>query len=537
MCLIAGCQKQRETPKLAVLIVVDMLPGDYMARFGQHFGNDGFRRLIRQGTECTDAHFSHGNTQTGPGHATIATGAHPAEHGIVGNRWFEPGKSAIYCVDDTEYMTIGHKDWYDSEGYSPGKLLAPTLGDSLKKTYGQSAKVWSVSLKPRSAVLMAGQSGDGAIWFTTKSGDFVTSSFYKKEAPDWIKQINEERLADAYLGKTWSLSLPAAEYESYGPDDASYEKGITVIWLNYFPHVLGQNMPIVSKLFWEQFQVSPFGDEVVFEIARRAIANESLGQDDVPDLLTIAPSSVDYCGHMFGPNSHEMADIIIRLDRQVASMLRYLDEHVGAEHYVAVLTSDHGVASAPEWAQKHGLGGGRIDAGKMFNNIHQALVEKFGSTADGLHYVTAIDLPWIYLNTPVIEFHGGSIAEAEKIAADRLRQEESVEEAVVVSSLQGKTTLTPLEQGVKNGAFEGRSGQIFLQPKPYWYRDTACAGHGSFHKFDTHVPLVFSGPGFRKQRISERVDVRDLSVTLAEVLRTGKPAKASGQVIKKAIVE
>lgn len=534
----SGCSRPRRTPRLAVVVVVDMFPGDSLARYGEHFGDGGFKRLVNKGAHFINAHFSHAGTLTGPGHATIVTGTTPSGHGIIGNYWYRPGEqAAIGCVDDEDRETIGSIEWYDPEGFSPHMLAASTLGDELKSRYGPESKVWSFSLKPRAALLAAGKSADGAIWFSTKSGDFVSTNFYFNQVPAWCLRLNEERFADKFLGATWDRVLPENAYAKCDIDDAPYETGPRVLWLNVLPKILGQAIPTANRMYYEQLQSSPFGNELVFEAARRAVIHEALGQDDIPDLLVLSLSSVDYCGHLFSPDSHEMLDMMVRTDQQLASWLEFLDREVGPDQYVLVLTGDHGVGPAPERAQRAGLGGGRIDLSQLFTELHDALVKEFGPTEEKIYYLTAINLPWIYLNEPVLRYQGVDLDQAAALVADVAARHDGVNTALVAGGLKNKPpeSLTPLERAVVNGVFAKRSGQVYLHLERYWYRTGVCAGHGSLHNYDTHVPVVLAGDAFRPGRYDQRIEIRDLAVTLSEVLDIQPPSRSTGRVLREAL--
>lgn len=536
----SGCSASRRPPRLAVILVVDMFPADYMARWGEHFGTGGFKRLVNSGAEFTNAYFTYAVTTSAPGHATIVTGAVPSEHGITTNRWYRPGSNQpINCVDDEHYMTIGHIDVYDSQGFSPNRLVASTIGDELKRKYGDQAKVWSTSLKPRTAVTAAGKSADGAVWFTPKSGDFVTSTFYHSLAPAWMTKLNEQRFGDQFLNKSWDRLLPEEAYAKCDVDNAPYEVGSRMLWLNTMPKTLGLNMDQPSRLFYEQLRCSPFGNDLVFESARQIVVNESLGGDDIPDLLIVSLSSVDYCGHTFGPDSHEMLDMMARTDRQVAAWLDFLDAQIGPDQYIVLLTGDHGVSPAPERAQRAGLGGGRINLTEMFKELNNALVEEFGPTDEKLYYLTTIEPPWVYLNEQVLRFHKADLDKAAELVAQVAQRHEGVNTALVTSRVRDKAeeSRTPLEKAVANSIYENRTGHVYLHVEPYWFAAGVCTGHGTFHDYDTHVPVVFSGQAFRSGTYSERIAMTDLAVTLSKVLGTESPSHASGRVLEEALVK
>jgi predicted AlkP superfamily pyrophosphatase or phosphodiesterase len=538
--LVSGCATPGPTPRLAVALIVDMLPADYLARYGDHFGDRGFKRLTAEGAVFTNAHFTHVVTLSAPGHATIMAGAQPSTHGIVANQWYRPGTSEpIRSVDDPDYTTIGPIGFFDSQGFSPHYLEAATVGDQLKRRYGEEAKVWSVSLKARTAILSAGHSGDGAVWFLTKTGDFVTSDYYGELPPEWCTRLNEDNYADQFLGRKWDRFLPESAYTACDVDNAVYEQGPRILWLNTMPKVLGQSLPRPNRVYYEQLQCSPYGLEMIFELARQAVSQEALGKDEIPDLLVVSLSSVDFCGHFFGPDSHEMLDMMARADAQVAAWLKFLDESVGPDNYVVLLTGDHGVTPVPERALQAGLEGGRIDFNDLALDLHEALVKEFGPTEEAIYYVTAIDSAshWVYLNTKVLRYHGIDVNNAAHIAAEAAEQHEGIEAAVVAADLADKRTarLTPLERAIARSVYDNRSGDVYLHLKRNWCRTKAATGHGSYHNYNTHVPVVFTGPQFKSGTYGDRIDMTDVAPTLSEVLDVGAPPKSSGRVLKKAL--
>jgi len=465
-----------------------MLPGDYLARYGDHFDDRGFKRLTGRGASFTNAHFEYAVTFTGPGHATIVTGAAPATHGIIGNQWHRAGTDAsINCVDDPESMTIGPVEVFDSRGYSPHFMEAPTIGDALRGRYGDEAKIWSVSLKERAAILGGGKAANGAIWFMPQSGDFATSTFYYRVAPEWCTKLNADRYPDRFFGTQWDRFLPDDAYARCDIDDAAYEQGPRLIWLNDLPKTLGPASPEPNRMYYEQLQCSPFGNELVFEAARQAVENEALGRDVVPDLLVMSLSSTDYCGHVFGLDSHEMLDMMARTDSQIGDWLAYLDQQVGEGQYLVVLTSDHGAASAPEVTEAAGLGGGRIDLRQMFADLNAKMVEYFGPTEQGFYYLTAIDFPWVALNTQVLRYQKIDLVEAADVVAEAAGGHEGIEQAFNVLRLSQKPAAerTPLETAVMSSVYPERSGEVFMHPKRYWQRTGVATGHGSYHNYDT----------------------------------------------------
>ncbi len=537
---IMGCKApaKKEPPRLAVILVVDMLPARDFDRFAKHFGDGGFKRFMNDGAWFADAHFSYATPSTGPGHATIATGTVPSKHGIVHNRWFEPGSiKPVNCVADDSMFVTGTARTAKVIAASAHRLVAGTVADRLKDQYGQDAKVWSGSLKDRSAVLLGGHNPDGAIWWSQHAGDFMSSSKSLAELPPWCESLNEERFIDRFFDKAWDRALPEEAYAECDEDDVPYEHGRVVLWNNKLPKRFDKMFIKEHPGYYQRLRASPFGNELVFEWARRAVVNESLGADDTPDLLCISLSSTDVVGHFFGINSHEMLDMMVRTDRQIADWLTFLDEKVGLQNCSIVLTGDHGTGMTPEYAQKQGLGGGRVDVNDLFYKADNALRAKFGQLEDGVYYLTAVDLPWMYLNDTTLTDKGVDRAEAEELVAKVTRENEGIESVVVASKLSGRPaeSLSPLERAVVNNIYPGRNGEVYIQLKPNWYKNGICGGHDTAHACDTHVPLFFLGKGFRKGRHAERVEMCDLAPTISAALAMPPPANATGKVLRKAI--
>lgn len=534
----AGCAAGRPAPRLGVIIVVDMLPTELFARASEHFGERGFKRLMNDGAWFTNARFSYGVTLTGPGHATIVTGTNPAGHGIVANGWYKPPSDLrIHCVQDENHSRVGASEGATPEGKSPHFLEVPTLGDALKERYGDSAQVWAFALKDRAAVLLGGKSADGAVWWQGSTSRFLSSTHYFDQLPHWCEQLNEERFADRFFNTEWDRLLPEEAYRDCDADNVSYEAGASVLWTNKLPKILGKNLPFPSRIYYAQLSCSPAGNELVFELARQAVSYESLGADDVTDLLAISLSSVDICGHSFGPNSHEMLDMMVRTDRQIESFLDFLEEMVGLDQCTILLTGDHGVGPIPERSAEKGLDAGRFDLTELFETMHQAMTDRYGSAGQQVYYVTAVNLPWVYLNEPLITWKGIDLDEAARVAAEAAKKHEGIEDVVTMGSLKGRSAkaLSPLERAVANSAYEGRSGHLYLHHKPHWFREGTGCGHGSAHEYDTRVPVMMMGDGIRPGKYDTPIEIRDVAVTFAATLGIKPPSGATGRVFRDAL--
>lgn len=534
----AGCAPK--PPRLAVLIVVDSFGTEYLTRGAPYFGEDGFNRLTRDGAVFPNARFGYANTVTGPGHATIVTGANPAVHGIPDNQWYRPGSDEpVTCVDDIKQSTIGMLTTYDSFGCSPRSLLVPTVGDSLKERYGAAAKVWSMSLKARAAILTGGQHADGAIWFLPKTGDYVTSDFYGGVAPAWCKELNRDRYADRFLHTKWDRVLPDAAYETCAEDNAAFEQGHLVLFINTLPKELGERMDIANRIYYEQVQCSPWGNELVLEAARRAVVQEHLGQDETPDLLIVALSSPDIVGHTFGPESHEMLDTLVRTDRQIGEWLAFLDQNVGRENYNVVLTADHGMGPTPERAIEAGEGGGRIDQAELLLELHRGLEERFEPAGEGFYYLTAVDMPWVFLNETVLGFHKIDINEAADAVAATLRLKSGFSTVAAAHALldRPESELSSVERLMRESIRPGRCGHVYAHLDRNWGVVGSCAGHGTSHDYDAVVPVILTGPAFRAARFDDSIEMNDVAPTLSRLLGVQPPLASRGRVLGEAFAK
>ncbi|MCG3138124.1 MAG: Alkaline phosphatase PhoV [Phycisphaerae bacterium] len=525
-------------PRLAVVIVIDQLRGDYLDKFDDLFVADGFRRLMDQGVWYRNCHYLNGVTITGPGHAQVNTGAEPRVHGIVGNNWVEVDGQKFKkrkAVTDTEEQILGGAGFTMGKGASPRALQAPGLSASLKKQSPDS-RVYSVALKDRSAIMQAGLEADGAFWWDTESGHFLTSTYYSKTAPDWLTKFNGEKWVDRYFPESWNLLLPLAEYNRRcEPDDASYEWGsIFKVGGNTFPKKLNAgNAAQPDMQFYDTIFNSPAGNELTFEVARRLVREYKLGQRGVPDLLYISLSSNDGIGHVYGPDSFEVMDITVQTDRQLAGFFKFLDEQVGATQYVVALTGDHGVSMVPELAKQKGLSGGRFVAGKLSEKMEEALVKAFGSPGDKEEYVESISEPWIYINPQLLQQHNAATEQWQEVVRPILAADGAIERFFFASEIESAdfADREELERMVYESYFSGRSGQVYMHFKEHYSADDNCANHGTAHPYDTWVPLIFWGSGIKAEQSEQHVSPADLAPTVAKLLAIPPPPQASGQAL------
>jgi hypothetical protein len=446
--LIPPASADDKNPKLVLHITVDQLRGDLPMRFKDRLGKGGFRYLLESGTHYNNAHYQHANTETAVGHATLATGADPSRHGIVANDWIDQDTGEfVYNTEDGRHHIIGSQP-KPHEGVSPRNLLATTIGDELVVDSGGQSRVFSVSVKDRGAILPGGHVGK-AFWFSKSSGRFVTSTYYYDDYPEWVKQWNAAKPADRYKGKTWDLLHDRSSYIAGNIDDRPSEAAFAELGRT-FPHALGDGS---AKYFYLILTLSPMGDELTLNFAKSLIENEKIGQGNATDYLAISFSSTDYIGHLFGPSSLETEDNILRLDQVLAELFQYVDQKIGLDETLVVLSADHGAPEAPEYMAEHGMETGRfpLDWFKKGSPLSDALKKRFGR--DDL--VAVHSHPYLYLNLDAIADARLNMEEVERFVALEMMKVPGIAYAMTRSDLlAGRITESPVH----------KSGAVFIQP-------------------------------------------------------------------------
>ena len=520
-------------PKLVLQITVDQLRGDLPMRFRDRLGNGGFRYLLEKGTHYNNAHCQHANTETAVGHATLATGADPSRHGIVANDWIDQKTGEfVYNTEDDRHHIIGSKP-KPHQGVSPRNLLATTIGDELVIDNGGRSRVFSVSVKDRGAILPGGHVGK-AFWFSKSSGKFVTSTYYYDDYPEWVKQWNAAKPADRYKGKAWDLLYDRPSYVAGDIDDRPYEAAFAQLGRT-FPHALGDGS---SKYFYLMLTLTPIGDELTLDFAKTLIENEKLGQKEATDYLAISFSSTDYVGHLFGPSSLETEDNILRLDRVLSELFQFVNNKIGLDKTLIVLSADHGASEAPEYMAEHGMETGRfpLDWFKKGSPLSDALKKRFGR--DDL--VAVHSHPYLYLDLDAIESTKLDIEEVERFVAGEMMKVEGIAYVMTRSDLlAGRITESPIQNQIRRSFHPVRSGNIHMVPEHYWFLHSTeeaekmgiekiAAIHGSPWTYDTYVPIFFAGNGVSAQTVSRPVGPQDIAATIAAYLKIKPPSGSVG---------
>jgi predicted AlkP superfamily pyrophosphatase or phosphodiesterase len=515
----------RPGPKLILSILVDQFRYDYVERFHDQFAEDGLKMLADHGTFMTFARYNYYPTITGPGHASYFSGTTPASHGIIGNDWFDrrTGKMT-YCVGDPDVSGVGTDK--PAGKMSPRNFIGGNFSDMMRLHY--QSKVVSVSMKDRGAILPGGKKPAGAYWFEAATGNYITSSYYCAQLPAWVQQFNDRHRAKDFIGQTWDRLLDAKQYA--WPDDAPGEGALSGEKKVTFPHTV-----TAGKDGFENIMPTPFGNQLLLEFAEAALDGENLGQGPQPDVLCVSFSSIDYCGHRFGPYSQEAQDIVLRFDRQLAELLHYVDKKIGVANVAIVFTADHGVMPLPEFASAQGLDGQRADAVAIVGDLLQQLEAHFG--------------PGHYLQTPRI-IEGNVYLNRDELKEKKLTVDEVTDVIrewalgtgkyqAVYSRRQLLDGLAPgpLGQRVLNGYNAERSGDLVMIEKPYtiFYGATGTT-HGSPYSYDTHIPVFFYGPAFKPGRYADEFNITDIVPTLCAAMHIDEPAGSIGKPFVKILV-
>jgi len=534
---------------MVLQITVDQLRADLIDRYRHMMGEGGFAYLLENGAVFTDAHHRHANTETIVGHATLATGTDPAVHGMVGNVWFDRASGErVYNVQDVDYPLIGGSGVdaateidptqraATTQGRSPRAIITTTISDEIAMHFGPEAKVFGVSVKDRGAISMAGHAGI-AYWFSKSDGQMVTSTYYADAYPEWVDGWNTGDAVRRYADEEWSLSRPSGAYLFGSADDQDWETDFPG-YGRVFPHPYG---PADGKYYTTLLTLSPAGDEIVVDFAKALIDAEDIGQDEVPDFLSVSLSSTDYVGHLFGPSSLEAEDNFGRLDRALADLLAHVDQKVGLDRTLVVLSADHGGPENPGYLAQFGIGGGIIDVEGA--NTAPALArvkDAFGIEGD---LIESFSNPYVYLDQALIAESDADPGEVAAAVAAELRALPGVDQAITSDALsRGAVAAGPVSDAVLANFHPERSGDIYIVFQPHWFIAdfdglSVAATHGSPWAYDTHVPVILAGPGIPPGRIARRVETVDLAPTIAAYLGTGLPSGTRGRLLVEVLTD
>ncbi len=536
LCLESQAQSiEQSRPELVVGIVVDQMRQEYLYRFESKFGEGGFKRMMREGFMLKNAHYNYTPTYTGPGHASIYTGTTPAIHGIIGNDWYDKdSKLMVNCVGDDRHKPVGSD--LGNGDVSPWRMLSTTITDELELSTQRRSKVVGVSIKDRGAVLPSGHTSDGAYWYDGKTGKFISSTYYKAALPIWVDQFNSLNLADNYLNQEWKTLLPIEQYKESGPDDSPYEGRLAGKDRAVFPYNLKELRKLNGQ--FELLAYTPFGNDLLTEMAKAALKGEEIGKDEWTDFLAISYSSPDIIGHTMGPNSIELEDTYLRLDKNLEDLFNLLDKEIGKGKYTVFLTADHAVADVPQYLKDLKVPAGNFNVASMEAKLNAFLSTYF----PGKKVIESISNDQVFLNHELFagdpKSSGIDLLIATELISKYLLSVEGVAEVFSESLLhQGSYS----EEGIKGMIIRGyntkRSGDIVYTLEPGWISSVAPKGttHGSPYMYDTHVPILFYGAGINRGSSLQYHSIIDIAPTLSVLLKVKFPSGCTGMPIQQVL--
>ncbi len=514
----------QEKPRLIIGITVDQMRYDYLYKYWEDLGENGFKRLLKGGFVAHNGHYNYAPTYTGPGHASIYTGTVPAHHGIIGNEWYSrKEKRKVYCVEDSSVEPIGENA--TSGQASPNQLTATTLLDQLELSTNGQSKTMGIAIKDRSAILPSGHHGDAAYWLDQSTLDFISSSAYLDSLPAWVLAFNELDLPQAYLQQGWQMLNPIEMYNESQSDTSNFELPFRNTDAAVFPYDLKKISETrafgVGETPYDVLATSPQGNELVVRFTEAAIKAEHFGQDSISDFIALSFSSTDYAGHRFGPHSVEIQDMYLRLDSLLASFMNFIDEEVGLENTLLFLTADHGAADVPAYVGK--------PAGYFKGKTYE------GGLRSYLEHRIGVD-PVEYFTNQQIYLADIDSIDYEQVVYEIKRFSSRFQGVLNVVDLHDWSACTAIEdvcKRLRNGYQPHRSGDFYIQLYPGWidYNPNGGTTHGSPYAYDTHVPIIFFGWKVAPQNNYDLIYIEDIAPTVSDVLGISVPSGCSGRAV------
>ena len=512
-----------QKPKLVVGLVIDQMRWDFLYRYNDLYITGGFKRLMQDGYSCENTLIPYMPTYTAPGHTCVYTGSVPAIHGLVGNNWFDKTTgSGVYCTEDDAVETLGSNSVAGK--MSPKNLWATTITDELRIATNFKSKIIGIALKDRGAILPAGHTANAAYWYDGEEGKWISSTYYMKELPVWVDDFNANDFPAKFMSKSWNLDTAKSLYLQSTEDNMRFEGNIMGEEGVVFPHHLAS----IKTGRYEAFKTTPFANTFTFDFAKAVVKNEQLGNNSVPDFLTISISSTDYIGHTFGPNSMEIEDTYLKLDKDIAEFLQYLDQVVGKDNYLFFLTADHGVAHVPAFLKQHGIPAGVGDDASLLAIMNQAVADKMGVK----NAVSTIMNYQLYLgNFPI-----NKRKDITSFLIAELKKQPSIVDAMELEKISAATLPEPQKNMMINGYTPKRSGDIQFVFKPgYFAGGTKGTTHGLWNPYDAHIPLLFYGWNVKQGKTNREIYMTDIAPTIAAMLQIQMPSGSVGKVITEVI--
>ncbi|HYC40146.1 MAG TPA: alkaline phosphatase PafA [Chitinophagaceae bacterium] len=522
VAIISNCIfAQPARPKLVVGIMVDQMRWDFLYRYYDRFSpQGGFKRMLGEGFSCEQAMIDYTPTVTGVGHTCVYTGTVPSISGITGNAWWDrKAMRSVYCVEDQAVSTVGSSS--TNGRMSPRNLVVTTIGDELRLATNFRSKVIGIGMKDRGSILPAGHNGT-AYWYDNTTGNWITSTYYMAALPKWVADFNAQKWPNKFYREGWKLVYPIDSYRQSSADVKAFEE-----------KKFGQSFPYDLSRFenrdYAAIATTPHGNSLTTQFARAAILGEKLGADEFTDLLALSYSPPDHIGHAFGPNSVEVEDTYIRLDRELGELFNFLDARVGRGHYSVFLSADHGVAEIPEFLQENKIPAGRVFMGSIVESMNRSLAEKFG-----LHKLILSNSNYqLSLDVRAIDSAGIDRRTITNRIVEQLAGQPGIARAFPLAELNTVPLPSLLRERLNNSYYPGRSGDIQLILQSHYidaYNNTGTT-HGLWNPYDSHIPLLWYGWGIRKGKSQRTVNMSDIAPTLAALLHVQLPSGCVGQPI------
>ncbi len=523
-------QSSPSRPKLVVLLIADQFSYNYIPRYLDKFTSGGIKLLMDRGATFTDCKFRNASTQTAVGHSIIATGAYPWATGIVGDQWYDRRKNKpISAVSDDAMKVVGA----NGTGSSSHFMQGTTIGDQMKLATNGRSKVVTISLEDRSALLLAGRLANGAYWWDTKTGAFVTSAQFGSELAGWAQAFNDTHYADKYLGKPWQRLLPETQYTASTHDDYPHEKGIVGDG-KQFPHVITGGASAPGEAYYSAFAMTPWSNQMICDFAKEAVDKESLGMHTDADMISVSFSAGELLGSSFGPYSQEVEDLTLRLDQSISGLIQHIDQKVGLDNCLIVFTADHGVAPIPEFLKERGLDSSRIDV----KNFKTALDSQLDARLGAEDWIESFEPPNLYLNLNAIDKQKYRQPDVEALSAKMAHSIAGVGEVYTAAQFfTNQLPSGPLMDAVRKSYYWGRSGELFVMPRPghIFISESTGTTTGSPYNYDTQVPLIISGSNVQNGRFGQTSSPADIAPTITNILGIEQPSLCEGRVLTEAL--
>lgn len=522
---------QGPQPRLIVGIVIDQMRYDFLYRYRDSYGENGFKRLIRQGYSCENTHYNYIPTYTAPGHAAIYSGTFPAINGVIANEWYDPEwQKHRYVTTDTTVKGVGATGKIGQ--HSPRVLLSSTITDELRLSNNFRSKVVGIGLKDRSSILPAGHIPNACFWFDDKAGNWITSSYYPDSLnlPQWVIGFNNQKLAEKYLSQRWER-LPGKNYLASFDNWDKYDDALYAD----FPGNMPYDLPALrKKQGLGLIRFTPWGNTITFDFAKAAIEGMQLGNGPVTDFLALSFSSTDYIGHQFGVHAPETEDTYLRLDQELGQFLDYLDQRFGRGNVLIFLTADHGGAETPHHMEDIHVPAGVFPESKQDSILEGVLRETLGMEGN---FVLEVSNQQVWLDQQALRAANVPFDLATEVIAGFIRRQPGVYDAYTRFQVANLPDDHPYAIQLRRGIHPRRSGDVYYQLMPAWHSDDNAflfggTTHGSSYNYDTHVPLVWYGWNIRPGELHRKVSITDIAPTLAAMLKIMEPNGATGQVIE-----